>query len=136
LLPYTPQKTVFQFIGDSLSAVRLRSRALSLTYVLSSAQGQYLPQGVTQAWPFVTAEALRAEHRINAQPGATLTDMESYGNVHGVSYEFFRTEDDEFFYTPSHNYTTPWNFARDVPAPTHFVVHIGCVRARARALCM
>ncbi|EIN05193.1 hypothetical protein PUNSTDRAFT_107489 [Punctularia strigosozonata HHB-11173 SS5] len=106
LLPYERSKLAFQFIGDSLSA------------------GQYLPHGVNQAWPFLTGEFFGAEHNINAQPGATLSDIPSYGNVHGVSFEFFRTEDTGYYYTTDHNYTTPWNFARDVP-PTHVVVHIG-----------
>ncbi|KZT39757.1 hypothetical protein SISSUDRAFT_984329 [Sistotremastrum suecicum HHB10207 ss-3] len=107
LLPYTPQKLAFQFIGDSLSA------------------GQYCPDGVDQAWTFLTGEDFKAEHNINAQPGAALTDIVSYGNEHGVSYQFFRTEDTGYYYTTDHNYTTPWNFARDQPEPTHIVIHIG-----------
>ncbi|KAH9919117.1 SGNH hydrolase-type esterase domain-containing protein [Fomitopsis serialis] len=107
LLPYVPQPLAFQFIGDSLSA------------------GQFLPMGVDQAWNFMTAETFKAEHRINAQPGAALTDMESYGNVHGVSFQYFRTEDTGYYNTPQHNYTTPWDFLRDQPPPTHFVIHIG-----------
>ncbi|KAM5540984.1 hypothetical protein V8D89_005295 [Ganoderma adspersum] len=107
LLPYVPSKLAFQFIGDSLSA------------------GQYLPQGVDQAWPFLTGEFFGAEHNINAQPGAALTDIVSYGNEHGVSYQYFKTEDTGYFYTTDHNYTTPWNFLRDCPEPTHVVVHIG-----------
>ncbi|KAI0791093.1 SGNH hydrolase-type esterase domain-containing protein [Abortiporus biennis] len=106
LLPYTPSKLAFQFIGDSLSA------------------GQYLPQGVDQAWPFLTGEHFKAEHTVTAQPGAALSDIVSYGNQHGLSYEFFRTEDDGYYYTTDHNYTTPWNFARDTK-PTHVVIHIG-----------
>ncbi|KAI0062962.1 hypothetical protein BV25DRAFT_1855253 [Artomyces pyxidatus] len=107
LVPYTPSQLVFQFIGDSLSA------------------GQYLPIGVDQAWPFLTGEAFKAEHVVVAQPGAALSDIVSYGNVHGLSYEFFRTEDDGFYYTTDHNYTTPWDFKRDVPVATHVVIHIG-----------
>ncbi|KZP13266.1 hypothetical protein FIBSPDRAFT_1049505 [Athelia psychrophila] len=107
LIPYTPSKLAFQYIGDSLSA------------------GQFLPQGVDQAWPFLTGEAYKAEHVVVAQPGAALSDIYSYGNEHGMSYMFFRTEDDGYFYTTDHNYTTPWNFARDVPAATHVVIVIG-----------
>ncbi|KDQ56035.1 hypothetical protein JAAARDRAFT_132916 [Jaapia argillacea MUCL 33604] len=107
LLTYTPSKLAFQFIGDSLSA------------------GQFLPMGVDQAWGFLTGEYFRAEHRINAQPGATLTDMYSYGNVHGMSYQFFETEDTGYYNTLDHNYTTPWDFTRDVPPATHVVIHIG-----------
>ncbi|KAH8115002.1 SGNH hydrolase [Phellopilus nigrolimitatus] len=107
LLPYTPSKLAFQFIGDSLSA------------------GQYLPQGVDQAWPFLTSENFKAEHVVVAQPGAALTDIVSYGNEHGMSYQFFRTEDTGYFYTTDHNYTTPWDFKRDVPAPDVVVIHIG-----------
>ncbi|PPQ80335.1 hypothetical protein CVT25_003618 [Psilocybe cyanescens] len=127
LLPYEPSKIAFQFIGDSLSA------------------GQFLPQGVDQAWPFLVGEIFKAEHRINAQPGAALTvspmifmsiiaftpdfltiqDILSYGNVHGVSFQFFRTEDTGFFSTTDHNYTTPWNFSREQPKNTHIVIHIG-----------
>ncbi|KAF8164671.1 SGNH hydrolase [Pholiota molesta] len=62
---------VFPIYRDSLSA------------------GQFLPQGVDQAWPFLVGEAFKAEHRVNAQPGAALTDILSYGNVHGVSYQYF-----------------------------------------------
>ncbi|GJE89044.1 SGNH hydrolase-type esterase domain-containing protein [Phanerochaete sordida] len=107
LKPYTPSKLVFQVIGDSLSA------------------GQYLDQGVLQAWPVLTSEAFKAELRVNAQPGAALKDIPAWGNVHGVSFEYFRTEDTGFFYTADHNYTTPWDFARDAPPPTHVVIHIG-----------
>ncbi|KAI9058681.1 SGNH hydrolase [Trametes sanguinea] len=114
LLPYTPSRLAFQFIGDSLSAG-----------VGSGSQGQFLPEGVNQAWPFLTGEFFKAEHRVNAQPGAALSDIVSYGNEHGVSYQYFRTEDTGYFYTTDHNYTTPWDFARDRPAPTHIVIHIG-----------
>ncbi|KAI0073215.1 SGNH hydrolase [Panus rudis PR-1116 ss-1] len=107
LLPYTPSRLTFQFIGDSLSA------------------GQYLPSGVDQAWPFLTSEYFKAEYRVNAQPGATLTDMVSYGNVHGMSFQFFKTEDTGFYYTSDHNFTTDWDFRRDVPTATHVVIHIG-----------
>jgi lysophospholipase L1-like esterase len=107
LLPYKPSKLAFQFIGDSLSA------------------GQFLPLGVDQAWPFLVGEKFKAEHTINAQPGATLTDMVSYGNVHGVSFQFFKTEDTGYYYTTDHNFTTPWNFTRDHPQPSHLAVHIG-----------
>ncbi|KAH9851249.1 SGNH hydrolase [Lenzites betulinus] len=114
LLPYTPSKLTFQFIGDSLSAG-----------VGFGLQGQFLPQGVDQAWPFLTGENFKAEHRVNAQPGAALTDIVSYGNEHGVSYQYFRTEDTGYFYTTDHNFTTPWDFAHDRPAPTHIVIRIG-----------
>ncbi|KAA1475977.1 hypothetical protein DENSPDRAFT_784230 [Dentipellis sp. KUC8613] len=107
LRPYEPSKLAFQFIGDSLSA------------------GQYLPGGVDQAWPFLTGEHFKAEHVVTAQPGAALSDILSYGNVHGVSYQFFRTEDTGYYYTTDHNYTTPWDFSRDRPAATHVVIHIG-----------
>ncbi|KAI0263290.1 SGNH hydrolase-type esterase domain-containing protein [Gloeopeniophorella convolvens] len=107
LVEYTPQRLAFQVIGDSLSA------------------GQFLPQGVDQAWPFLTAENFKAEHNVNAQPGAALSDIVSYGNEHGVSFQFFRTEDTGYFDTRDHNFTTPWDFARDQPAPTHVVIHIG-----------
>ncbi|KAF9494762.1 SGNH hydrolase [Pleurotus eryngii] len=107
LHPYKPSKLSFQFIGDSLSA------------------GQYLPLGVDQAWPFLLGEQFKAEHTINAQPGATLTDIPSYGNVHGVSFQFFKTEDTGYVWTADHNYTTPWDFRRDRPSPTHVVIHIG-----------
>ncbi|KAF5329503.1 hypothetical protein D9619_009086 [Psilocybe cf. subviscida] len=107
LLPYKPAKLSFQFIRDSLSA------------------GQFLPQGVDQAWPFLVGEAFKAEHRVNAQPGAALTDILSYGNVHGVSYQYFKTEDTGYYYTADHNYTTTWNFARDQPPATHIIIHIG-----------
>ncbi|KAF8207823.1 SGNH hydrolase-type esterase domain-containing protein [Mycena galopus ATCC 62051] len=107
LVPYIPSELAFQFIGDSLSA------------------GQFLPQGVDQAWPFLIGERYKAEFRVNAQPGAALTDIVSFGNEHGVSYQFFRTEDTGYYYTTDHNFTTPWDFARDKPAATHLVIHIG-----------
>ncbi|KAH6912206.1 SGNH hydrolase-type esterase domain-containing protein [Coprinopsis sp. MPI-PUGE-AT-0042] len=107
LQPYAPSKKVFQFVGDSLSS------------------GQFLDQGINQAWPFLVGERFKAEHRINTQPGATLTDMESYGNAHGLSYQFFHTEDTGYFWTSDHNYTTAWDFAREGPKATHVVVHAG-----------
>ncbi|KAI0318124.1 SGNH hydrolase-type esterase domain-containing protein [Amylostereum chailletii] len=126
LLPYKPSKLAFQFIGDSLSA------------------GQFLDQGVDQAWPFLTGEFFKAEHVVVAQPGAALTDIVSFGNQHGLSFEFFRaslqslqklclltlldksqTEDDGYFFTTDHNFTTPWDFRKDVPAATHVVIHLG-----------
>lgn len=107
LWPYKPAKRHFYFVGDSLSA------------------GQFLPQGVDQAWPFLVGEHFKAEHTVIAQPGATLTDMVSYGNVHGVSYMFWKTEDTGYVWDSGHNYTTDWNFRRDVPTPTHLVIHIG-----------
>ena len=80
LLPYTPSKLALQFIGDSLSAVSIedRHRLSGLNRVLtrgvgSGSQGQFLPQGVNQAWPFLTGEFFKAEHRVNAQPGAALS---------------------------------------------------------------
>ncbi|KIJ34978.1 hypothetical protein M422DRAFT_262937 [Sphaerobolus stellatus SS14] len=106
-LTYNPSKIAFQFIGDSLSA------------------GQFLDNGVDGAWPFLTGETFKAEHNINAQPGAALTDIESFGNVHGVSFQFFRTEDTGYFDTTDHNFTTPWNFKRDDPEPSHVAIHIG-----------
>ncbi|KAL0062741.1 hypothetical protein AAF712_010363 [Marasmius tenuissimus] len=108
LQPYKPSKLTFQFIGDSLVS------------------GQYLPLGINQAWPYLAAERYGAEYRINSQPGATLTDMVSYGNQHGVSFMFFRTEDTGYYVTQDHNYTTPWNFSRDLnPPTTHVIIHIG-----------
>ncbi|KAF7335239.1 SGNH-hydro domain-containing protein [Mycena sanguinolenta] len=92
---------------------------------ISRVQGQFLPKGVDQAWPFLVGETFKAEHVVNAQPGAALSDIVSFGNEHGVSYQFFRTEDTGYFYTTDHNFTTPWNFARDIPAATHVVIHIG-----------
>ncbi|THH04832.1 hypothetical protein EW145_g5236 [Phellinidium pouzarii] len=107
LLPYTPSNLAFQFIGDSLSA------------------GQYLPQGVDQAWTFLTGEAFKAEHLINAQPGIALTDIVSYENQHGMSFQFFQTEDSGYSTSPDHDYTTPWNFSRDIPVPDVVVIYLG-----------
>ncbi|KAK7448419.1 hypothetical protein VKT23_013682 [Stygiomarasmius scandens] len=112
LLPYTPSRLVFQFIGDSLSA------------------GQFLPKGVDQAWPFLVGEQFKAEHVVTAQPGATLTDMVSFVFL---TFSVLKTEDTGYFYTTDHNFTTPWNFARDVPAVTHVVIHIGDYFYRNRA---
>ncbi|KAF9263171.1 SGNH hydrolase [Marasmius fiardii PR-910] len=108
LHPYQPSPLAFQFIGDSLTS------------------GQFLPNGINDAWPFLTAQHFGAEYRINSQPGAALTDIVSYGNQHGVSFQFFRTEDTGYFWAQDHNYTTPWNFARDLNPPTsHVIIHIG-----------
>ncbi|KAK6985135.1 hypothetical protein R3P38DRAFT_3102067 [Favolaschia claudopus] len=106
LEPYTPSKLAFQFIGDSLLA------------------GQFLPKGVDQAWPFLVGEAFKAEHVVTAQPGAAFTDtgIVSYGNEHGVSFQFFRVDRGHGILLHD---TTPWNFGRDKPAATHIVIHIG-----------
>lgn len=78
-----------------------------------------------QAWPFLVGEHFKAEHTVIAQPGAALSDVLSFGNVHGLSFQFFQTEDTGFFFTTDHNFTTPWNFSRDHPTFTHLVIHIG-----------
>jgi hypothetical protein len=51
--------------------------------------------------------------------------MESYGNVHGVSYQFFKTEDTGYIWQQDHNYTTPWNIRSENPKTTDLVIHIG-----------
>ncbi|KAJ7887298.1 SGNH hydrolase-type esterase domain-containing protein [Mycena olivaceomarginata] len=107
LVPYKPSKLVFEFIGDSLST------------------GYLTPEGILQAWDFLIGETFKAEETVVAQPGAALVDIPSFGNVHGMSFQFFRTEDTSYFYDPLHNFTTPWDFRRDVPERTHVVVHIG-----------
>ncbi|KAF8599937.1 hypothetical protein BDV93DRAFT_538822 [Ceratobasidium sp. AG-I] len=104
--PYKPSPLRFQFIGDSLSA------------------GQYNTRGVNDAWTFLTAQEFKAEHSINAQPGACLTDQLCWGNYHGISYQYFQTEDTGYYYTTDHNYTTPWDFRKDL-TPTHIVIAIG-----------
>ncbi|KIM32699.1 carbohydrate esterase family 2 protein [Serendipita vermifera MAFF 305830] len=106
LRPYTPSQLNFQFIGDSLSS------------------GQYIPNGVDGAWPFLAAETFKAEQLINAQPGGCLTDQFCWGNAHGISYQFFKTEDNGYYYNPNHNYTTDWDFRRDYRA-THVFVEVG-----------
>ncbi|KAF8172529.1 SGNH hydrolase-type esterase domain-containing protein [Mycena galopus ATCC 62051] len=112
LVPYVPSKLVFEFIGDSFSTV-----SFSLGYTT--------PEGILNAWDFLIGETYKAEESVVAQPGAALTDIFSYGNVHGMSFQFFRTEDTSYYNDPIHNYTTPWDFRRDVPDRTHVVVHIG-----------
>ncbi|KAF9027410.1 hypothetical protein BDZ89DRAFT_1101915 [Hymenopellis radicata] len=107
LLTYEPSALSFLFIGDSLSA------------------GQYLPMGINQAWPFLVGEHFNAEHTVIAQPGAALKDIVSYGNMHGMEFQFFQTEDTGYYYTTDHNYTTPWDFNKDRTNPTHIVIHIG-----------
>ncbi|KAF7375739.1 SGNH hydrolase [Mycena sanguinolenta] len=97
LVPYVPSKLAFEFIGDSFST------------------GYTTPEGIIQAWDFLIGETFKAEESVVAQPGAALVDILSYGN----------TEDTSYYYDPIHNYTTPWNFRRDVPERTHIVVHIG-----------
>ncbi|CCO35213.1 hypothetical protein BN14_09328 [Rhizoctonia solani AG-1 IB] len=83
-----------------------------------------MPRGVNDAWSFLTAQEFKAEHNINAQPGACLFDQLCWGNYHGVSYQYFRTEDTGYYYSTDHNYTTPWDFNRDLK-PTHIIVAIG-----------
>ncbi|KAJ7101357.1 SGNH hydrolase-type esterase domain-containing protein [Mycena belliarum] len=107
LVPYVPSELAFEFIGDSFST------------------GYTTPEGILQAWDFITGETFKAEESVVAQPGATLVDMESFGNEHGMSFQFFQTEDTGYFYNAKHNFTTPWSFSRDVPERTHVVVHIG-----------
>lgn len=106
-IPYKPKGRVFQSVGDSLSA------------------GQYLPLGVNQAWPYLVARKLKVESKINAQPGATFIDMESYGNAHGVSYQFWKTEDTGYIWQQDHNYTTAWDVRKEQPKTTDLVIHIG-----------
>ncbi|TFY50106.1 hypothetical protein EVG20_g11715 [Dentipellis fragilis] len=60
-----------------------------------------------------------------AQPGIALADIKANENVHGMTFQFWKTEDGGYVYTTDHNYTTPYNFARDRPAATHVVIHIG-----------
>ncbi|KAG8702544.1 hypothetical protein FRC09_004674 [Ceratobasidium sp. 395] len=104
--PYAPSPLRFQFIGDSLSC------------------GYLNPNGMNDAWTFITAQNFKAEYNIQAQPGACLTDQECYSNVHGMSYQFFRTEDTGYVYTWDHNYTTAWDFRKDL-TPTHVFVVLG-----------
>ncbi|KDR80379.1 hypothetical protein GALMADRAFT_223262 [Galerina marginata CBS 339.88] len=116
LVPYTASKRVFQFIGDSFSS------------------GYLLPMGADQAWNFLVGEKYKAETRITAQAGAALMDIPSYGNVHGMSYQYFMTEDTSFYYTTDHNFTTPWDFSRDQPPITHIVIHIGSTNDAAQGV--
>ncbi|KAK0481279.1 SGNH hydrolase-type esterase domain-containing protein [Armillaria novae-zelandiae] len=104
---YKPTNVNFLFIGNSLSV------------------GQYLLMGVDQAWPFIVGEWFKAEHTVIAQPGITLADVQSWYNTHGMSVQFFDTEDSNYATTPNHNYMTPWNFSHDKLTPTHIVIHIG-----------
>ncbi|KAF7316222.1 SGNH hydrolase [Mycena indigotica] len=107
LVPYVPSKIAFEFIGDSFST------------------GYTTPDGILNAWDFIVGENFKAEESVVAQPGAALVDIFSFGNAHGMSYQFFKTEDTSYYYSSVHNYTTPWDFRRDVPERTHIVVHIG-----------
>ncbi|KAG8714162.1 hypothetical protein FRC08_012302 [Ceratobasidium sp. 394] len=104
--PYRPSLLRFQFIGDSLSV------------------GYENPNGINDAWTFITAQNFKAEHNIQAQPGICLTDQPCFGNPRGMSFQFFRTEDPGYYYTSDHNYTTPWDFSKDL-TPTHVFVVIG-----------
>lgn len=104
--PYKPSPLHFQFIGDSLSA------------------GWLNPRGVNDAWTFLSAQSFKAEHNIMAQSGACLTDQECWSNIHGISYQYFKTEDTSYRWFADHNYTTPWDFKRDL-TPTHVFIVIG-----------
>ncbi|KAF8322144.1 hypothetical protein DL93DRAFT_2162987 [Clavulina sp. PMI_390] len=85
LQPYTQSSVKFQFIGDSLTS------------------GQYDPNGVDDSWGFVVAETLKAEYQINAMPGGCLTDQNCWGNVRGVSHQFFQTQDVQYYYDAAQN---------------------------------
>ncbi|KAJ7289736.1 SGNH hydrolase-type esterase domain-containing protein, partial [Mycena rebaudengoi] len=96
-----PRLVPFEFIGDSFST----------RYTT--------PDGI------LIGEMFKAEETVVAQPGVTLVDMASVGNIHGMSFQSFQTKDTSYSFNPVHNYTTPWDFQRDVPEGTHVVVHIG-----------
>ncbi|CAE6484645.1 unnamed protein product [Rhizoctonia solani] len=106
LKEYKPSPLRFQFIGDSLSA------------------GYLNPNGVNDCWTFLSSQEFKAEHNIMAQSGACLTDKECFGNIHGISYQYFVTEDTTYRWDVNHNYTTPWDFGRDL-TPTHIIIYIG-----------
>ncbi|KAF8747728.1 GDSL-like Lipase/Acylhydrolase family [Rhizoctonia solani] len=103
---YKPSPLRFQFIGDSLSA------------------GYLNPNGVNDCWTFLSSQEFKAEHNIMAQSGACLTDKECFSNIHGLSYQYFVTEDTTYRWDSNHNYTTPWDFKRDL-APSHIIIYIG-----------
>ncbi|KIM28504.1 hypothetical protein M408DRAFT_307790 [Serendipita vermifera MAFF 305830] len=106
LLSYQPSPLNFLFIGDSFGA------------------GQYISNGINGAWPSITAETFKAEQQDNAIPGICLADYHCWGNTHGLSYIFFKTEDSLYYYNPKHNYTTNWDFRRDY-RPTHIFINGG-----------
>ncbi|KAJ7877490.1 SGNH hydrolase-type esterase domain-containing protein [Mycena leptocephala] len=70
----------------------------------SFSTGYTTPDGILNAWDFLIGETFKAEETW-CPAGCT--------------------EDTGYYYDPVHNYTTPWNFRRDVPERTHVVVHIG-----------
>lgn len=106
LLRYTPSKLAFQFIGDSLSS------------------GYLLPNLIDGAWPIQISDYFKAEPQTTVQPGACLTDILCWGNVHGISYQFFQLEATSYYYNANHNYTTDWDFRRDY-RPTHIFFQAG-----------
>ncbi|KAK7049863.1 hypothetical protein VNI00_005293 [Paramarasmius palmivorus] len=110
VLRYRPSELVFQFIGDSLS---------------SGYNGADVFKGINQAWPFLLSEHFKAEHNITSQPGAMLTDRPHADQPHGISVEFFHTEDAGYIYTPGHQFTTDWDFSKDVPTASHIFIHLG-----------
>ncbi|THU94211.1 hypothetical protein K435DRAFT_860750 [Dendrothele bispora CBS 962.96] len=63
-------------INSDANLLPYKSRALcsylSMGDFLSA--GQFLPEGVDQAWPFLVGGQFKAEHVIVAQPGTALTD--------------------------------------------------------------
>lgn len=111
LLPYTPSKVEFEFIGDSISA------------------GCYSPQGQVTGWAFMTSEYFKVEHNQLAQPGACLTSLHAgcYGNDQGMGTLYFQTQNSDYEWIPAlNNKSTPWNFARySPPGPTHVFIMIG-----------
>lgn len=45
--------------------------------------------------------------------------------IMGFAADTLQTEDDGYYYTTDHNYTTPWDFRRDAPAPDVVVIFLG-----------
>ncbi|KAJ7268972.1 hypothetical protein C8J57DRAFT_1468919 [Mycena rebaudengoi] len=95
LVPYKPSKSAFEFIGNSFST-RYTTR-----------------DGILDAWDILIDETFKGEETVVAQPGATLVyqDMASFGNIHGVSFQFFHvcTSCTSISFPKKTRWWTKWN---------------------------
>ena len=64
------------------------------------------------------------EYHISTSEFVIFRIIASYGAVYSIEQPQ-QTEDTGYYYTTDHNFTTPWDFARDEPPATHIVIHIG-----------
>jgi lysophospholipase L1-like esterase len=96
-----------EIIGDSLSA------------------GEYATYEGLSSWSWALCAGLGTEFTISAYPGNCLTDTECWGNAHGQSYQWFRTQDTSWRATQLYGEKPEaWDFAAH-PAADIVLVHLG-----------